>query len=265
MDSESSFTAITLPVFDGRNYLSWAVRMEAFLEANDLWEAVDEDYDVPELPTNPTVAQIKIHKEKKQKKSKAKACLFSGVTPTIFSKIMTLKTKFEIQKMKESETIKDYSNRLIVIANNVRFLGSNFDDSRIVQKILVTIPERFEATISSLKNSKDLAKISLAELLSALQAQEQRRLMRQEGIVEGAFPVKSYNKKKINNNNAQSFPPCSYCKKTNHPEHKCWWRPDVRCNKCGQLGHVERICNAQQNVKEANQAINGQLEEDELF
>ncbi|KAJ8764636.1 hypothetical protein K2173_006718 [Erythroxylum novogranatense] len=186
MDSESSFTAITLPVFDGRNYLSWAVRMEAFLEANDLWEAVDEDYDVPELPTNPTVAQIKIHKEKKQRKSKAKACLFSGVTPTIFSRIMTLKTskeiwdflkeeyagnerikgmqmlnlirEFEIQKMKESETIKDYSDRLIAIANNVRFLGSNFDDSRIVQKILVTIPERFEATISSLENSKDLAK-----------------------------------------------------------------------------------------------------------
>ncbi|KAJ8772428.1 hypothetical protein K2173_027605 [Erythroxylum novogranatense] len=248
MDSESSFTAITLPVFDGRNYLSWVVRMEAFLEANDLWEAVDEDYDVPELPTNPMVAQIKIHKEKKQRKFKAKACLFSG-----------------IQKMKESETIKDYSDRLIAIANNIRFLGFNFDDSRIVQKILVTIPERFEATISSLENSKDLAKISLAEFLSALQTQEQRRLMRQEGIVEGAFLVKSYNKKRINNNNAQSFPPCSYCKKTNHPEHKCWWRPDVRCNKCGQLGHIERICNAQQNVKEANQAINDQLKEDELF
>ena len=26
---------------------------------------------------------------------------------------------------------------------------------------------------------------------------------------------------------------------------KCWWRPDVKCNKCGKQGHVERICKNQ--------------------
>nr|KYP56918.1 Putative transposon Ty5-1 protein YCL075W family [Cajanus cajan] len=39
--------------------------MEAHLEANDLWEAIEEDYDVPPLPTNPTMAKIKHHKERK--------------------------------------------------------------------------------------------------------------------------------------------------------------------------------------------------------
>jgi hypothetical protein len=95
--------------------------------------------------------------------------------------------------MKESETIKEYSNKLLSIVNNVRLLGTDFSDSRIVQKILVTIPEKFETTISSLENSKDLSSITLAELLNALQAQEQRRLMRQERIIEGAFFVKSQN------------------------------------------------------------------------
>ena len=60
-------------------------------------------------------------------------------------------------------------------------------DSRIVEKLLVTVPERFEATITSLENTKDLSKISLAELLNALQAQEQRRAMRQDGVIEGAL------------------------------------------------------------------------------
>ncbi|KAF2286048.1 hypothetical protein GH714_009932 [Hevea brasiliensis] len=83
--------------------------------------------------------------------------------------------------MKESETIKEYASKLLSIVNKVRLLGSEFSDSRIVQKILVTIPERFEATISSLENAKDLSRISLAELLNALQAQEQRRIMRDEG------------------------------------------------------------------------------------
>ena len=40
--------------------------MEAFLDANDLWEVVEEeDYEVPPLPDNPTVAQFRNQKEKK--------------------------------------------------------------------------------------------------------------------------------------------------------------------------------------------------------
>ncbi|PNX63342.1 hypothetical protein L195_g061579, partial [Trifolium pratense] len=110
--------------------------MEAYLEANDLWEAVEEDYEVLQLPNNPTIAQIRSHKEMKTRKSKARASLFAAVTEEIFTRIMTIKSAFEIwnflknehegderirgmqalnlirefemQKMKESETIKEY-------------------------------------------------------------------------------------------------------------------------------------------------------------
>ena len=259
--------------------------------------AVEQVYEVSILLDNPTVAQIKNQREKKQRTSKAKAVLFAAVLPTIFYRIMTLKTskeiwnflkgeykgnerikgmqvlnlirEFELQKMKESETIKEYSNKLLSIVNNIKLLGTDFSNSRIVQKILVTILEKFETTISSLENSKDLSSITLAELLNALQAQEQRRLMRQERTVEGAFFVKSQNnrdgknrKKKQKNkfrgssfntknnktSNTQSFPPSPhYQKKNNHPQNKCWWSPNARCFKCGQLGHMEKICKTQQN------------------
>lgn len=42
MNSEASFTAIAPPVFDEINYQVWAVRMEAYLDTNDLWEAVEQ-------------------------------------------------------------------------------------------------------------------------------------------------------------------------------------------------------------------------------
>nr|KYP64080.1 Retrovirus-related Pol polyprotein from transposon TNT 1-94 [Cajanus cajan] len=283
--------------------------MEAFLDANDLWDAIEQDYNIPTLPANPTLAQIKNQKEMKQRKSKAKASLFAAVSPTIFNRIMTLKTAkeiwdflkqeyegnervkgmqvmnlirdFEMQRMNESETIQQYADRLLAIANNVRLLGTDFPDSRIVQKILVTLPEKYEAAISSLEISKDMSSITLAEVLNALQAQEQRRLMRQEGsVVDGAFQAKTHNnngwknKKKMqgynnknagstyagstnnkynnqNNKNNQVFPPCPNCKKTNHPHNRCWWRPDARCHKCGQLGHMEKICKSQQQQGEA--------------
>ena len=93
--------------------------------------------------------------------------------------VLNLIREFEMQKMKESETIQEYSDRLFKIINKIRLIGTDFSDSRVVQKILVTVPE-FEAIISSLENSRDLSSITLAELLNALQALEQMRLMRQE-------------------------------------------------------------------------------------
>jgi len=159
------------------------------------------------------MAQIKNHQERKIRKSKAKACLFAAVSSTVFTRIMSLKSakevwdylkteyegderirgmqvlnlvrEFELQKMKDSETIKEYTDRLLNITNHVRLLGSIFNDSRIVEKILVTVPERFEATITTLENTKDLSSITLTELLSAFQAQEQGRVTRQEEVVEG--------------------------------------------------------------------------------
>ena len=65
MDFETPYTSLAPPVFDGDNYQIWAARMEAHLEANDLWEAVEEDYKVLPLPTNPTMAQIKNQKERR--------------------------------------------------------------------------------------------------------------------------------------------------------------------------------------------------------
>jgi len=130
-----------------------------------------------------------------------------------------------------------------------------FSNYRIVQKILVTIPEKIETTlISSLENSKDLSSITLTELLNALQAQEQRRLMRQERTVEGAFFVKSQNNRAGKNKKKRTtslealhstpetirpailkaFLAALTAKKNNHPQNKCWWRPDACCFKCGQ-------------------------------
>ena len=64
--------------------------MITYLEALDLWESIEEDYVVWPLPKNPTVVQLKNHKERKTRKAKAKACLFSSVSKIIFTRIMNL-------------------------------------------------------------------------------------------------------------------------------------------------------------------------------
>ncbi|KAJ8760425.1 hypothetical protein K2173_015092 [Erythroxylum novogranatense] len=220
--TSNTFLLASPPIFNGQNYQLLVVKMQTYLQSFDLWDMVESDSEVPPLPPHPTVAQLKSHNEEKAKKFKAKTCLYSSISEVIFTSIMVCdspkeiwdslkseylgyeKTKlmqvlnlmreFEMQRMKESEGFKDYVNKLITIVNKIRLFGENFPDNRIVEKILVTLPEKYEAKISSLEGSKDLSKITVVELINALQAVEQRRAIRDEKTTEGAFIAKTSNK-----------------------------------------------------------------------
>ncbi|XP_049357377.1 uncharacterized protein LOC125822044 [Solanum verrucosum] len=182
--------------------------MKSYLEAYDLWKAVMED-----KPIQHSDVEIKLYSEEKIKKYKVKIVIQNSVAQSIFSKIiacettkeawekleneyresergkqnqiLNLKRDFESLRMQEGETITNYSDRISLIVNRIRLLGEDFKDNRIVKKILVTIPERFESKISALEEFKNLSTISLVELISALQAQEQIRVFKQDKIVEG--------------------------------------------------------------------------------
>ncbi|XP_031255131.1 uncharacterized protein LOC116113122 [Pistacia vera] len=177
--ASNSFNPVAPLVFNGEHYHIWAVKRTMFLQAVDLWEAVEEDYEVEPLSDNPTMQQIKAHKERVTKKYKAKTCLHSVISQGLFTKIMNfqlayqiwqylrvefqgnertrsmnvlnLRKEFELQRMKESKTVKEYADRLHGIVNQIRLLGEEFSDRRIIEKLLVTLPDKFEVKISTLE------------------------------------------------------------------------------------------------------------------
>lgn len=53
--------------------------------------------------------------------------------------------------MNKLEIVKDYSDRLLQIANKVRILENEIPHNIIVQKILVTLPMRYDTTIPTLE------------------------------------------------------------------------------------------------------------------
>ena len=169
-------------------------------------------------------------------------------------KVLNLIREFEMQRMKESETIKEYSNKLLGIANKIKLLGKEFPD--------------YEAFIASLENTKDLSTITFTMVIHALQAQKQRRLMREDHeAVEGnlnytednAIIVKKNRRSKYNN--TQVFPSCPHCKRKVHQPNWCWWRPNVKCHKCSQLGHVEKVCKSQDSQEDV-QIVEDKSEEE---
>ena len=155
----------------------------------------------------------------------------------------------------------------------------------MVEKVLVSLPERFESKISSLEESRDLSKITVAELINALQATEQRRSIRQEeAAVESALLAKQKGKAQMvqtvkkqigggrgkvkyqesprKEGEKKKIGPCFHCGKDGHTAKFCWFRPNVQCRWCKQLGHVEKVCkNKGARVQQAHQA---HLPEDEV-
>lgn len=51
--------------------------------------------------------------------------------------MLNLIREFEMQRMKESETVKEYADRLLSIVNRVRLLGTELSDDRMFIKFLL--------------------------------------------------------------------------------------------------------------------------------
>ncbi|XP_060670999.1 uncharacterized protein LOC132800756 [Ziziphus jujuba] len=96
--------------------------------------------------------------------------------------------------MKENELVKDFRDRLLKVANQIRVLREPLTDQRIVEKVLVSLLEKFEAKISSLEKSRNLSEITLSELINALKAIKQRRAIRKKESLESTF-ISSRSKK----------------------------------------------------------------------
>ena len=69
--------SVAPPILDGSNYQIWKIRMQAFLEGADLWEAVEDDYEVPPLGDNPTVAQIRANRQESEGEIQSICCCHS--------------------------------------------------------------------------------------------------------------------------------------------------------------------------------------------
>ncbi|XP_031259421.1 uncharacterized protein LOC116117552 [Pistacia vera] len=283
--------SLTPPVFNGEQYHMWAVKMKAFLRGQGLWQYVEENRQLPHLEPNPTLNQIRIHEEEATKALRALSHIHAAVTDLVFTRIMAYETpkeawdklreeytgsdttrgmqvlnlrrEFELLRMQETEKVREYVDRLMSVVNKIRLLGVELTDRRIVEKVLLSLPERLGAKISSVGDSKDLTQITLTELVYSLQAQEQRRLLRLEDAGEGAM-VATHKEKFIHGGNKRNagdnkgkekanvqwnksagikeYPSCSYCKKNGHSEKRCWFRPRIQCRACKQFGHIERVC-----------------------
>jgi hypothetical protein len=171
MESTNSYKN-GIPHFYGKKYAFWSIRMKTYIQAQgfEIWQSIVDGYTVPTVPpTNDKVVKLV------QNNSKATNALLNGLNETIFTKVahckstkeiwdklrniyegdtkfkatklQTYRGQFKQLKMKEDENIAAYLLRVDETVTAIIGLGEEIEESVIVQKVLRSLPMRFNPNI----------------------------------------------------------------------------------------------------------------------
>ena len=175
MDRSQSLNAP--PYFDGCNYAFWKVKMRAFLcSMNEtVWDVVDIGWTRPEAAKS---TWDKVGLAASNANSEALNVIFCGVSPDEFhrishisiakeawqileityegtkkvkdTKLQMLTTQFEELKISEDESFDSFYSKLNEVVIGKFNLGEKTEDSKIVRKILRSLPESFHAKVTTI-------------------------------------------------------------------------------------------------------------------
>ena len=94
---------------------------------------------------------------------------YEGIKAITDSKLQRLTTSFKEIKMEDDESFDEFYTKLKDIVNLAFNLGETILEPKIVGKVLRSLSDRFYVKITMIKESKDIDKIPLTELVGNLQ------------------------------------------------------------------------------------------------
>ncbi|KAA0036592.1 gag-proteinase polyprotein [Cucumis melo var. makuwa] len=93
---------------------------------------------------------------------------YEGTSKVKISRLQLTTSKFEALKMYEDESVSEYNERVLEIANESLLLGEKFSDSKIVRKVLRSLPRKFDIKVTAIEEAHDITKLKLDELFGSL-------------------------------------------------------------------------------------------------
>ncbi|XP_071699570.1 uncharacterized protein [Rutidosis leptorrhynchoides] len=184
---EQGNVPLQCPKLTESNYTSWSIMVETVLKAYGLWEAVDpvtggkvearknhttKGIIFQTLPED-ILLQVAKHNDAKDVWEEIKT-RYLGAERVQKAHLQTLRSELEMLKMKENETMNDFSGKISAIVAKFKSLGSNLEDEVVVRKLLNSAPKKYLPIIASIEQYSDLEKMSFDEALGRLKAYEER-------------------------------------------------------------------------------------------
>ena len=74
--------------------------------------------------------------------------------------------------MRDNEPIVEFSSSISTLINQLKSNGEDYDEKRIVQKILRSLPHKYDKLVMTIEEAKDLTRLTMDELMGTLQTHE---------------------------------------------------------------------------------------------
>ncbi|KAG8633954.1 hypothetical protein MANES_18G143201v8 [Manihot esculenta] len=176
LNSQEGQSVVRPPFFDGNDFLYWKNRMYYFLKSEgvDLWDIVENG---PFFPTRfidgnqeqkPKSEWSELEKRRVALNDKAIHILFCALSRTkeIWDAlVVTHEGTNQVKENKMESLIYQYEfqmyDRFIEIIGGMKSLGKTFTNEELVKKILRCLPKEWLPKVTSLKDAKDLTKMTL--------------------------------------------------------------------------------------------------------
>ena len=98
--------------------------------------------------------------------------MYEGTKKVKDTKLQMQTTRFKELEMSEDESFDSFYSKLNEVVIGKFNLGEKMEDSKIVRKILQSLPESFRTKVTAIEESKDVDDIKVQELIGSLQTYE---------------------------------------------------------------------------------------------
>ncbi|XP_035843200.1 uncharacterized protein LOC118490096 [Helianthus annuus] len=189
---EAGVVSLQCPILTATNYTTWAIKMEAILDAQGLWESIETEDGVAIDEKKSKLARaflfqaipeevlLQVSKKKSAKEVWESLKLrYLGAERVQKARLHTLRSEFEAMRMKDGESIDEYAGKLSGMISKYSSLGETLEDKVVVRKFLDTVPDKYLQLVASIEQYSDLDTMPFDEAIGRLKAYEDRLKLRQ--------------------------------------------------------------------------------------
>jgi hypothetical protein len=99
---------------------------------------------------------------------------YQGTNKVKNAKLQTLRKSFETLQMKDSDSVDHFMTHITSIVNQLCTHGEDIQENKFIEKVLRSLPDKFNMVVVSIEESKDLSTLTVEELMGSLLTHENR-------------------------------------------------------------------------------------------
>jgi hypothetical protein len=169
--------AVQYPMLTRTNYQEWSLLMKVNLQAQGLWYVVEPEEDEEVEYRNDRLAYAAIlwsiplemlgrmaRKKMAQAAWEAIKIVHVGDARTKEANAQSLWRELAKIAFQPEESIDDFSLRLDTLANKLHIMGDDIEESKVVKKLLLVVPDSLTQAAISIETLLDVNHLSLEEV-----------------------------------------------------------------------------------------------------